>query len=101
MRTVLIVCLAAVLAGCGGLPVASVPKEVKVAILSPCVKPEDRPVRPPFRSDAELEGMADYHFVLALDAERIKALDFIRLLEAVVEGCARIPALPAPGIHGP
>lgn len=96
MRIATIAALCAALAGCGGVPIAQVPKEVQVAVLAPCVAPGKRPARPPFRTDAELELLDDYRYTLAMASERDKAHIYIRELEAVVEGCSRIPALPTP-----
>lgn len=92
MKILAILAALAALAGCAGV---EVPKEVAVAVPVPCVDPAKRPAAPAFRSDAELDGLDDYRWAWAVEAERLKGRDYSRELEALVEGCSRIPALPA------
>lgn len=77
---------AALLAGCATAP----PLEVRTQIPVPCVK--TRPAAPALASDAELRVMSDYQLPLALYRDRLAAQGYIGELEAVVEGCSRIPA---------
>jgi hypothetical protein len=96
MRNALILAISLPLAACGSLGGVVVPKEVPTAVPVPCIKPDSRPRAPLLRSQAELDQLPDYHWAFAMDAERLKLIDYARELEAVVEGCSRIPELPRP-----
>lgn len=82
MRAAVLVLL---LAGCSTMPQA--PTVANVAVAVSCV-PADPPKRPTTYSDAELAGMDDYRFVLALRWNADRLLEYVRELEAVLKGCA-------------
>lgn len=77
--------LALLLAGCSTIPAA--PTVANVAVPVSCV-PADPPKRPQIYADAELAGMDDYRFVLALRWNADRLLEYARELEAVLKGCA-------------
>lgn len=72
------------LAGCSTIPAA--PTVANVAVPVSCV-PADPPKRPQIYADAELAGMDDYRFVLALRWNADRLLEYVRELEAVITGC--------------
>jgi hypothetical protein len=80
----------ALLAGCSTL---NIPKEVRVPVPVPCIDPKDRPQRPALMSDAELLALDRYKRTHALWADRAERQTYQEKLEAVVEGCSRIPEL--------
>ena len=81
--------LALALAGCAAQTV-TVPREVKVEVPVACV--QERPQRPALRSEAELLALDRYRRTLAAWSD-LKAYEaWAAELEAVVEGCSRIPA---------
>lgn len=82
---------AAALAACGTSPI-DVPKEVKVEVPIACIKPQDRPVRPYLRSKDDLVAMDLYRRTLAIAADWLKLWVYAAELEALVDGCSRIPA---------
>lgn len=92
------VLLALALASCGGIPQVTVPKEVKVQVPVPCVKPDERP-KPPAVVDVEsLLAMDEGTRTLRVYVDRKRLGLYAAELEAVVEGCSRIPIVtPAPG----
>lgn len=73
------------LAGCSTMPAA--PTVANVAVPVSCV-PADPPKRPQIYADAELAGMDDFRFVLALRWNADRLLEYVRELEAVLKGCA-------------
>lgn len=79
---------------CSTLPELQVPKEVKVPTPAPCVDPAKRPRRPTLAADADLLAMDEGTRTLRAWADRQRALAHLDELEAVVEGCSRIPAPP-------
>lgn len=87
-RSAIALCL--LLAGCAG-PELQVPKEVRVPVPVPCIAAADRPERPPMASDAELLALDTYRRTWALWGDRAARQAYERELEAVVEGCGRIP----------
>lgn len=63
---------------------------VSVPVPVPCVKEGEKPARPDFVSDAEMDVMTDYQYVLALSRDRLQRIAYVGELEAVVDGCARL-----------
>lgn len=90
-RAVVSVLLALGLASCSSLPAVQVPKEVKVQVPVPCVEATQRPQRPALATLDDLMAMDEGTRTLraVADLERYEA--YSRELEAVVEGCSRIP----------
>lgn len=78
------------LTGCAGSGV-TIPKEVRVPVPVACVDPKDRPARPPLRTDAEILALDSYRAIWALWLDREDRQGYELRLEAVVEGCSRIP----------
>jgi type IV pilus biogenesis protein CpaD/CtpE len=102
LRSAALAAAALALASCSSLPELQVPKEVKVQVPVPCVDAARRPQRPPLASDDDLMAMDRATRTLRAWSERQKALGYLGELEAVVEGCARIPApVPRLGPIGP
>ena len=80
------------LAGCAST--VEIPKEVRVPVPVPCIAPQDKPQRPPLAADAEMLALDTYRRTWALWGDRASREAYEARLEAVVEGCSRIPALP-------
>jgi hypothetical protein len=80
--------LAVFLAACQTTP----PLTVSVEIPVPCVDQKKRPTRPNFVTEADLAAMNDYQAANALELHRVQSMGYIGELEAVVDGCARLPA---------
>lgn len=57
-----------------------------------CIAPEDRPERPVLLSDAELMALDDYRRTWALWGDRMDRDVYEKKLEAIMEGCSRIPS---------
>lgn len=85
-----LVAAAAFLAGCARPPV-QIPTEVKVEVPVACIRPEERPVRPAVRSEPDLMALGRFQRTLALFSDWLKLKAYVAELEALVEGCARIP----------
>lgn len=81
----------ALASGCTTLPEVRVPERVKVPVPVPCVDAAKRPQPPAVRTEAALLGMDEYSRTLATWAERLRLKAYAAELEAVVEGCSRIP----------
>lgn len=81
----------ALVAGCESVPKVKVPERVLVQVPSPCIDPADVPQRPALRTEADLMAMDTYRRTLAAwsDLKRLEA--YAGELEAVVQGCSRIP----------
>lgn len=73
-----------------------VPKEVKVPTPVPCVADDKRPQRPDpvLRSIDDLLGMDRYRRTIASWSDLLRAEAYIAELEAVVDGCSKIPTKP-------
>lgn len=82
--------VSAVLAACSSLPEVQVPREVRVQVPVPCIRPEVRPQRPALRTEAELLALDRYRRTLAAWADLRRLESYAAELEAVVEGCARL-----------
>lgn len=80
------------LIGCASAPL-QIPKEVKVEVPVACIAAADRPERPTLLSDAELLALDDYRRTWALWGDRLERQGYESKLEAVAEGCSRIPAV--------
>lgn len=87
-----IVALVALLTGCAS-PGIEIPREVRVQVPVACVAPEDRPTRPALLSDGDILLLDSYRAVYALWGDRLERDAYERKLEAIVEGCSRIPAV--------
>lgn len=81
------------LAGCASAPQVEIPKEVRVPVPVACIAPQDRPQRPPLRSDAELLALDTYRRTWAVWSDRLARQAYEAELEVVVEQCSRIPEL--------
>ena len=89
--------LALALASCTSLPELQVPKETRVPVPVPCVDPAKRPQRPALARDDDLLGLDRGTRTLRAWSDRERLLGYTAELEAVVEGCGRIPINPAGG----
>lgn len=89
-----IVCCAA-LTGCASTGV-EIPREVRVQVPIPCIAPADRPERPAFLSDGDILVLDSYRATWALWGDRLERQAYEARLEAIVEGCGRLPAVIAP-----
>lgn len=90
------------LTGCAGWNPLSllVPKEVAVPTPVPCISPQERPKRPALRTEAELMALDHYRRTHAAWADLKRMEGYIGELEAVVEGCSKIP-VPVTSPGGP
>lgn len=102
LRRGMSVLLTLALASCSSIPEIRVPKEVKVQVPVPCVDAAKRPQRPAIAVDDDLLAMDKGTRTLRTWRDRELASGYVAELEAVVEGCSRIPALaPANPTGGP
>lgn len=85
MRAV-VSCIA--LAGCGSAPlIPDPPKEVRVPVPVPCLKPSEIPQRPSLLSDQQLDALDDKRAVIALGQDRRVRQGYQAQLEASIAGC--------------
>ena len=82
----------ALASGCSTIPEIAVPEKVLVQVPVPCVHPDSRPPRPATRTEADLLAMDTYGRTLAAWSDLARLRAYAGELEAVVEGCSRIPA---------
>lgn len=82
------------LAACSSLPEVKVPERVNVPTPVPCVDPAERPKAPQLRTETDLLAMDQYRRTLAAWQDLQAAGAHLAVLEAIVEGCSRIPARP-------
>lgn len=82
---------AVALASCSSARI-EVPKEVKVRVPVACVDAASRPQRPAVRTESDLMAMDRYRRTLAAWSDLRKLEIYAAELEAVVEGCSRIPS---------
>lgn len=94
------IAVALAIGGCAGQPELQVPKEVRVPVPVPCLRPEDRPQRPALRTAAELLALEPYRRTHAAWADLRRYEAYAAELEAVVEGCSRVPAQPSTPAEG-
>lgn len=92
----LVLVAASALAACSSLPEVKVPERVSVPTPVPCVDPAQRPPAPQLRSEADLMAMDQYRRTLAAWQDLKKHEAYQAQLEAIVEGCSRIPVSPHP-----
>ena len=97
LRGMVSVLLALGLASCSSLPKVQVPRETKVQVPGPCVEPAKRPQRPALTSTDDLMAMDPGTRTLRAWSSLLRYEAYTRELEAVVEGCSRIPPAPATG----
>lgn len=84
----LIILLSICLIGCSSIN-TSKPKPVivEVPVIVKCINQEDLPVRPYFKTDAELLNMSAGEFVRNLHIDRLMKDIYISKLETVIEAC--------------
>jgi hypothetical protein len=87
-----LVLMAPFLAACPSLPTIEVPKTVNVEVPVPCIPAGRAPAKPATRSAEELDAMDDYHYTLATRSELEKYWGYVPQLEALIDGCSRLPA---------
>lgn len=91
LLAVLVACLGG-LAGCTAS--VQVPEQVRVQVPVPCLEAARRPQKPVLRTESDLLAMDRYRRTLAAWSDLRKHEIYAAELEAIVEGCSRIPARP-------
>jgi type IV pilus biogenesis protein CpaD/CtpE len=89
LLAVLAAAVTASLSGCATS--IDVPREVKVPTPVACIDQAKVPAKPAVRSESDLAAMDRYRRTLASWADRLKLVAYAAELEAIVEGCSRIP----------
>jgi hypothetical protein len=80
------------LAGCEAtVPTIKVPETVRVEIPVPCIAASQWPQQPRLRTADELMAMDEYSRTLASWSELEKLWGYAPALEALVDGCSRLP----------
>lgn len=88
MSTVTAIIFAVFLTACTpALKIPDPPKEVRVPVATPCLKPEDVPQRPSLLSDQQIDALDDKRAVIALGQDRRVRQGYQAGLEAAVKGC--------------
>lgn len=87
--------MALALASCSGLPQLRVPPERTVPVPVPCVDAAKRPKPPAIVDTDALLAMDEGTRTLRTWAAFERLITYTAELEAVVEGCSRIPPAPA------
>lgn len=80
--------------GCASTARVEVPKEVRVPVPVPCVDATARPKPPAIVDEDALLAMDEGTRTLRLWADHQRLRGHAAVLEAIVEGCSRIPAPP-------
>jgi hypothetical protein len=86
--------VAFLLGGCAGG--VTVPERVSVPVPVPCVDPQDVPPRPSLRSETDLMSLPRGTRTLATWSERAKLEAYALQLEAIAQGCSRLPQADVP-----
>jgi ABC-type antimicrobial peptide transport system ATPase subunit len=73
------------------VPTIKVPERVEVEIPVPCIPASQRPQKPALRTADELMAMDEYSRTLGAWSELEKLWGYAPALEALVEGCSRLP----------
>jgi len=89
-----LVAAAPLLGGCGTSPTATVPETVDRQVPVPCIPLDGRPPRPVLRTPEELMAMERGPRTLAAWSELEKLWGYAPQLEALVDGCGRLPRAP-------
>lgn len=92
MKTAAILLLVAALAGCESVPTVTVPREVNVPVLAPCIDPADAPQAPAVPSEAELLAMDPYRRTIAVWVAYVELQIYKLKAAAMVQQCSQIPA---------
>ena len=79
----LILCCAALLAGCA--TTAPVPEKVLVPVIKTCVT--EPPTKPATHTEAELLAMDDYAATIQTWVERLNLKAYAEKADAVIQGC--------------
>lgn len=96
--------LLAVLVACSTAPLVAcqtqvqIPKEVPIPVAVPCVPEEKAPAFPleAARPETEIRALEDYKVIPRLRADRLELIVYARAAQAIVQGCGKLPAVPAP-----
>jgi hypothetical protein len=77
-----------VLAGCASPPIIpDPPREIRVPVPVPCLRPEDMPQRPSMLTDEQLDALDDKRAVIALGQDRRVRQGYEASMEAAIAGC--------------
>lgn len=88
MRTLTLIALVLLLAGCDTTPPRPEVRVVKVPVAVPCLKRSELPVAPKTASNQDLNALGDFDLVLQIAAERLDLLKFSGEQSAVLKACA-------------
>jgi hypothetical protein len=84
----------AALASCTSGP--QIPEHVSIEVPVPCVSADLVPPRPQLRTEADLMAMDRYRRTLAAWSDLKKLEIYAAELEAIAQGCSRLPPATAP-----